>query len=133
MHMMTLVQNRRNLYLSTIAVFLCLFAAGCTTTSKVPATSWSTLSTRIDPGDRVTITKSDGQEVKFKVTEVDSQGVTGAGQYVAYADMREVLLTEYDSGKTTEVVLGVAGGIAIGYFVLEKIADAFRSLPAYSR
>jgi protein involved in polysaccharide export with SLBB domain len=129
--MMTLGQNHRNLYLITIAVFLCLFAADCTTTSKVPATYWSTLATRIEPGDKVTITKSDGQEVKFKVTEVNNQGITGDGQYVAYADMREVLLTEYDSEKTTELVIGVAGTAAVGYFVIREFAKTLQSIPAY--
>jgi hypothetical protein len=131
--MMTLVQKHRNLYLIIIALFLCLFTAGCTTTTKVPATYWSTLATRIEPGDKVAITKSDGQEVKFKVDEVNNQGIAGDGQYVAYADMREVLLTEYDSEKTTEVVLVVAGTAAVGYLFLRELANATRSLPAYSR
>ena len=127
--MMTLVQKHRNLYLITIAMFLCLFTAGCTTTTKVPATYWSTLATRVEPGDKVAITKSDGQEVKFKVDEVNNQGIAGDGQYVAYADMREVLLTEYDSEKTTKVVLATTGTVVGGYLLLRKIAEAVASYP----
>jgi hypothetical protein len=127
--MMTLVQKHRNLYLITIAMFLCLFTAGCTTTTKVPATYWSTLATRVEPGDKVAITKSDGQEVKFKVDEVNNQGIAGDGQYVAYADMREVLLTEYDSEKTAKVVLATTGTVVGGYLLLRKIAEAVASYP----
>jgi len=59
------------------------------------------------------------------------QGITGDGQYVAYADMREVLLTEYDSEKTTELVIGVAGAAAVGYFVIREFAKTLQSIPAY--
>jgi len=125
---MTLVQNHRIFYLITIAVFLCLFAAGCTTTSPHSPASAPTL---FEPGDRVKIIKKDGQELKFKVSEVSKQGITGDGKFVAYVDMREIWITEFDSEETTKVVLGVTAAAAVGYYFLRELAKGLQSIPAY--
>ena len=111
-------------------VLLCIVSVGCMTTNQYSTTSAQTL---FEPGDKVTITKSDGQVVEFKVEEVNEQGISGDGKYVAYTDMREVLITELDSEKTTEVVVTAAGAIAVGYLLLRELAKGLSNYPAIDR
>ena len=85
-----------------MAVSLSAVSVGCTTTNQYSTTSAHTL---FEPGDKVTITKRNGQVVDFKVEEVNEQGISGGGEHVAYTDMWKILITELDSEKTTEVVL----------------------------
>jgi hypothetical protein len=47
--------------------------------------------------------------------------------------MREVLITELDSEKTTEVILGVTGAIAVGYLLLRELAKGLSNYPAIDR
>jgi hypothetical protein len=58
--MITLEKNLTVLRNIAFGVLLCAVSVGCTTTNQYPATGASTL---FEPGDKVTITKSDGQVV----------------------------------------------------------------------
>ena len=95
-----------------IFVMLVTGAAGCTTTQSVPANPTS-VSSRIEVGDSISIRKRDGDVVELEVTRMTRSGIHGNGQYVAYADMREIHMKEFDGAKTAGLVGVIGAGIIV--------------------
>jgi hypothetical protein len=96
-----------------LAALVVLAMAGCTTIQPLTVDA-SHLSSTLKPGDRVEVTTSSGQQLKFKVDAVDASGLRGEGQTVAYNDIQSISRKETDTSKTMWVVLGVvaAGAVA---------------------
>jgi hypothetical protein len=96
-----------------LAAVVALSMAACTTIQPLTANG-SQLATALKPGDQVEITTSRGQQLNFKVENVDATGVQGGGQRVAYEDIQSISRKQMDTKRTTMVVLGVlaAGAIA---------------------
>jgi hypothetical protein len=97
--------------LLTAAVALSML--GCTTIQPLTA-SGSQLATTLKPGDQVEIVTTQGQQLQFKIDNVDATGVQGGGQRVAYNDIQSISRKQMDTKRTTMVVLGVlaAGALA---------------------
>ena len=95
------------------AAVVALSMAACTTVQPLTANG-SQLATALKPGDQVEITTSRGQQLQFKVENVDATGVQGGGQRIAYEDIQSISRKQMDTKRTTMVVLGVlaAGAIA---------------------
>ena len=98
-----------------LAAAVAISLLGCTTIQPLTANG-SQLATTLEPGDQVEITTTRGQQLQFKVENVDATGVQGGGQRVAYNDIQSISRKQMDTKRTTMVVLGVlaAGGLAAG-------------------
>ena len=96
-----------------LAAVVVLSMLGCTTITPLTANG-SQLASTVKPGDQVEITTTRGQQLKFKVDNVDATSMSGGGQRVAYDDIQSISRKETDSSKTMWVVLGIvaAGAIA---------------------
>jgi hypothetical protein len=96
-----------------LAACVALSMAACTTLQPLTANG-SQLASALKPGDQVEITTSRGQQLQFKVENVDATGVQGGGQRIAYEDIQSISRKQMDTKRTTMVVLGVlaAGAIA---------------------
>ena len=73
-------------------------------------------------GDSVKITKNDGEEVRFKVSEITDSGIGGEGQYVAYSDIGEIRSAQFSTGATVGV------SVMTGYILLIVLAGAALAL-----
>ena len=96
-----------------LAAAVALSMLGCTTIQPL-AVSGSQLASTLKPGDQVEIVTTQGQQLQFKVDNVDAAGVQGGGQRVAYNDIQSISRKQMDTKRTTMVVLGVlaAGALA---------------------
>ncbi len=112
---------------------LLVIGSGCTTTQRLSSTSAGIVSSRVVAGDKVIITKTDGNVVKMKVDDVTSTGLDGDGKFVAYRDMLNIAVKRVDSEKTTKNVLTVVVIVAAAAWALDELAKGFAAMPAYSR
>ncbi len=96
-----------------LAAVVALSMVGCTTIQPLTANG-SQLASTLKAGDQVEIVTTRGQELKFKVENVDATGVQGGGQRVAYNDIQSISRKQTDTKRTMWVVLGVvaAGALA---------------------
>ena len=96
-----------------LAAAVALSMLGCTTIQPLIANG-SQLATTLKAGDQVEITTTRGQQLSFKVENVDATGVQGGGQRVAFNDIQSISRKQMDTKRTTMVVLGVlaAGALA---------------------
>jgi predicted small lipoprotein YifL len=103
----------KQLFRQVLAALVVLSMVGCTTVQPLTV-SPSSLSSTLKPGDQVEVVTSNGQQLKFKVDDVNASGLQGAGQTIAYNDIQSINRKEVDKQKTLWVVLGVvaAGAIA---------------------
>ncbi len=69
---------------------------------------------RSSPATRSRSRRRSGQQLQFKIDNVDATGVQGGGQRVAYNDIQSISRKQMDTKRTTMVVLGVlaAGALA---------------------
>jgi hypothetical protein len=86
---------------------------GCSTIQPLTVDP-SHLSSTLKRGDQVEVVTSSGQQLKFKVDQVNASGLQGAGQTIAYNDIQSISRKEVDTTRTMWVVLGVvaAGAVA---------------------
>ncbi len=97
-----LTVNKFIIYLVLIA-----FAAGCTTMRPLPATDAQSLASQIEVGNKIKIMRNDNADVTFKVSAVSDEGISGAGVFVAYSDIRQVQVSQTSTGKTVGLVAGI--------------------------
>jgi hypothetical protein len=79
---------------------LITFAVGCTTMQSVPAIDAQSLASQIEVGDEISIVRNDLTDVTFDVDVVSDEGIGGDGVFVAYADIRQVQVRQFNTGKT---------------------------------
>ncbi len=95
-----------------IVVTACFAMLGCMTAQPLSAER-TQLSQTLHPNDRVAIVTTSGQRLKFKVENIDENGLHGAGQNVAYDDIQSISLEKISAGRTTLIVLGAAAVAAV--------------------
>ncbi len=80
------------LALNKFIIFLVLiaFTAGCTTMRPLPATDAQSLARQIAVGDKIKIMRNDNTDITFKVSADSDEGISGARDFVAYSDIRQV-------------------------------------------
>ncbi|MGH8238684.1 MAG: hypothetical protein ACREXP_16915 [Steroidobacteraceae bacterium] len=98
-----------------LAAGVAISMVGCTTIQPLTVNA-SQLASTLKPGDNVEVVTARGQQLSFKVENVDDTGLQGAGQRVAYNDIQSIGRKEISAGRTALVVLGVvaAGALAAG-------------------
>ena len=110
-----------------LRVLMCLaivsLASACTTMQPLDVSSTANLANRLDVGDKVEVTRNDGAVMTFKISEMSDTGISGEGQSVAYADIREV--------KTSKIKVGPTVGIAVGIAAVAAIAGSGGSGSTY--
>ncbi len=96
-----------------LAACVVLSMVGCTTIQPLTVNA-SQLAQSLKPGDRVELVTASGQQLQFKIDNVDATGLQGGGQRVAYEDIQSISRKQVDTKKTALVVLGVvaAGALA---------------------
>ena len=92
-----------------LAAAVALSMLGCTTIQPLTANG-SQLATTLKPGDQVEIVTTQGQQLQFKVDNVDATGVQGGGQRVAYNDIQSISRKQMDTKRTTMVGRAAAAG-----------------------
>ena len=79
---------------------------------------------QISVGDKIKIMRNDNTDITFKVSAVSDEGISGARDFVAYSDIRQVHVSHFSTGKTVGlavlIVVVVAavdcrGGCGFGY------------------
>ena len=110
------------LALNKFIIFLVLiaFTAGCTTMRPLPATDAQSLARQIAVGDKIKIMRNDNTDITFKVSAVSDEGISGARDFVAYSDIRQVHVSQFSTGKN----LGLAAVI-----IVVVVAEIGRRLP----
>ncbi len=85
-----------------LIIFLVLiaFTAGCTTMRPLPAIDAQSLARQISVGDKIKIMRNDNTDITFKVSAVSDEGISGARDFVAYSDIRQVHVSQFSTGKT---------------------------------
>ena len=96
-----------------LAACVVLSMVGCTTIQPLTVDP-ARLSSTLKRGDQVEIVTSRGQQLQFRIDEVDATGLQGGGQRVSYNDIQSISRKQIDTKRTTLVVLGVvaAGALA---------------------
>ena len=96
-----------------LAACVVLSMVGCTTIQPLTVDP-ARLSSTLKRGDQVEIVTSRGQQLQFRIDEVDATGLQGGGQRVAYNDIQSISRKQIDTKRTTLVVPGVvaAGALA---------------------
>ncbi len=99
-----------------ICFVLIAFTAGCTTMQPVYGTDAESVSAQIKVGDKIEITRNDLSSVKFKVTAISDDGISGDGTFVAFSDIQQLQLqvnrNNY-SGKTIGDVLYAVAQVGV--------------------
>ena len=110
------------LALNKFIIFLVLiaFTAGCTTMRPLPAIDAQSLARQISVGDKIKIMRNDNTDITFKVSAVSDEGISGARDFVAYSDIRQVHVSHFSTGKT----VGLAA-----VFIVVVVAAVGSSLP----
>jgi hypothetical protein len=103
--------GRHVLRLCTLCI--CVALVGCTTMQPLMVDS-SRLSQALKRGDNVEIVTADGRQLQFAIDAVDDSGLQGAGQRVAYSDIKSINRKQVSAGRTALVALGIiaAGALA---------------------
>jgi hypothetical protein len=99
--------------LRVVVVFLAsLSLLGCVTTQPL-STNPAQLAQDLQAGDRVELVTKSGQRLDFKVERIDSQGLHGGGNDIAFTDIENVSRKKVDAKTTSLIVLGVAAVVGI--------------------
>ncbi len=98
-----------------VVACVCSVMSACMTIRPLNADP-AQLRSELKPGDRVEVVTRSGQQMKFRIESVDNDGLRGAGQSVAYSDIRTIDRTQLDMKRTGLIALGVVavGALAAG-------------------
>lgn len=98
-----------------LIIFLVLirFTVGCATTRALPATDAQSLASQIMVGDKISIVRNDLTDITFNVSTVSDEGIGGDGVYVAYSDVRQVQVQQFNAGKTLGLVAAAVALLAL--------------------
>ena len=113
-------------WMRTAVVVLCgaLIVTQTACTSFRPLPDATTSIDSVVPGDRVQITKKNGDVVSFTVDEIDASQIKGDDLAVARDDIQAMSVRRFSGGKT--LVLTVAILAFVGYEVGTGLEDTFR-------
>jgi hypothetical protein len=105
----------RSSVLRLCALWVCVAIVGCTTVQPL-AVDASDLSRNLKPGDQVEVVTARGQHLQFRIDAIDGEGLSGAGQRLAYTDIQSISRKQISGQRTALAVLGVvaAGALAAG-------------------
>jgi hypothetical protein len=103
----------KQLFRQLLAACVALSMVACSSIQPLSVNA-SQLASTLKPGDQVEIVTASGQQLQFKVQNVDATGIQGGGQRVAYADIQAINRKQMDTKRTAWIVLGVvaAGALA---------------------
>ena len=92
-----------------------VWTGGCTSMQSVPMPGKQVPAVAV--GEKVSVTKVDGQKLAFKVTAVEPDALVGQGVQVRYQDIAKLEVRRHDRNETGTVVAVVGGAlvVAIGY------------------
>ena len=109
---MQIIRNRLiPLLLGTALVF---FGTGCSTMLAVQGGP-AAYQNSIQPGDTVQIATTDGRTLKFKVSDVNANGLSGEGQAVSYDSIASLQKQQFSFWRTAFLVGGIiAAGVLAG-------------------
>jgi len=118
--MTSIIQTPATIYRIFLCLILLTFTVGCSTFQRLPGTDQATITSQVAVGDSVKITKNDGEEVRFKVSEITDSGIGGEGQFVAYSDIGEFRSAQFSTGATVgiSVMTGFILFLIVGLAVL---------------
>jgi len=91
----------------------------------LPSADHATVSSQVELGDKVEITKNDGSVVKFEVSEITDAGIGGDGQFIAYADMRDISSKQFSAGATLGLTVGILAIVTV------VVAAGLEGTPTY--
>ena len=100
-----------------------MLLGGCVSMQPLPNTYPLFVAEQINAGDKVQITDTNGRTTEMRVEAVTDTGLAGAGQFIAYQDMRAIAVQRYDDRKTAKIVGGTLLLVALP-FALEGLAGA---------
>jgi len=119
--MTSFAHSHPTIYKSIVYLMLIMFATGCATTKQLSTTDF----TQVNLGDELTITKTNGKVVKFIVTDILEDGISGSNQFVAFTDISSIhrKRDKYAAGKGLVTILSVAALLAWIALVLDANSD----------
>jgi hypothetical protein len=100
----------------TLLAMSLVWASGCTSMQSVPMPG-SQRVPAVAVGEDVSVTRHDGQKLRFKVTAVEPDALVGSKMRVRYPDIAKLEVRRHDRNETGTVVAVVGGAlvVAIGY------------------
>lgn len=120
--MMSLANERSALRNVAIVMLVVTTITGCSTMQRVPTPNATIVSSEVEVGDRVEITRINGRKLKFKVTQISPSGVTGKNSFVAYADMRALSVRKAGHGDALKQIAGIVGIVLLTNTLLKGLS-----------
>ena len=105
--MIAFAYSSPGVYRSIACLVFVTLSTACTIMQPLSATGDQTLSSQIEVGDKVEITRADGSVLTFKVSDVSVSGIGGGGEFVAYSDIRQVSIRQVRMGPTVGIIVGI--------------------------
>jgi hypothetical protein len=93
-----------------------VWVSGCTSMQSVPMPGTQRVPA-VTVGEEVSVTRVDGQKLRFKVTAVEPDALVGTQVRVRYQDIAKLEVRRHDRNETGTVVAVVGGALvlALGY------------------
>ena len=109
-----------------ICSVLIAFTAGCTSMQTVSGGDAAGPSDKVWVGEKVKITRNDLSLVKFRVTEISDDGISGDGIFVAYTDIQQLQVRHKNNdGQGHENKAGrIIGGVLLAVVALPVLLAA---------
>ncbi len=93
-----------------LVLSLFVFLSGCTTLTKLD-NSPSSLTSKLQEGDKVQIDTKDGRSIEFKVKDITGTSISGENVKVLLDDVDTIKRKKVDGAKTA--IVGVAGYLTV--------------------
>ena len=95
-----------------ICIILVTFTVACTSMQTIPLTDREALTSLISVGEKVEVTRHDGEVSTFIVDQFSESGIGGDGYFVEYDDIEQIRVARdtgsIDDSKMLWIILGIA-------------------------
>ena len=119
--------------LNKLIIYLVLitFTAGCSTMQPLSSTDLTTVASQVSAGDKVEITRTDGETLKFKVSEISDNGITGDDIFVAYTDILKIKVQQSSNNRKSNILIVALTAVGVLMLIGLALEDAHVGYPAY--
>ena len=113
--MTTLFRDHALVCRAIICTILAAFTVACTSMRTIPVTDGETLSSQVSVGEKIEVTRHNGDIVNFTLHEITESGIGGNEYFIRFHDIEQIRVAQStrsveDLEHVETVVLGVMLG-----------------------
>ncbi len=114
---------------------LATFIVGGTTLRPLSLSDGKAVQSELQVGDEVRVSRKDGSAVTYDIDSVTDEGISGDGTQVAWSDMQQIEVRQYNGAKTFLLVGSLAVVLYFAAVYDPSTATVFtkRSVPPIER